>query len=205
MSAQISGFVLAGGRSSRMGEDKALVELGGQPLIALAVAKLRRFCAEVAILGANPELSDYAPLVPDLHTDCGPMGGIEAALAYAVGDWSMILPVDVPFLPESLLAGWIVETVGNEGLRLSLFRVEGRVQPTILLIHRDLAPATALAVSQQRYKLFPVLEAAAQEIAERRGMQIDEVLRIVEVSEGQRGCFANLNTPEDLALARASA
>ena len=78
---QVGGYVLAGGKSSRMGTDKALVELAGRPLIARAVEKLRQICAEVHILSSNPELEVHAPLIGDLHEDCGPIGGIEAALA----------------------------------------------------------------------------------------------------------------------------
>ena len=76
----VGGYVLAGGRSSRMGRDKALLELAGKPLVLHAVTKLRRVCAEVSVLSDNPELARYAPLVRDLHAGCGPMGGIEAAL-----------------------------------------------------------------------------------------------------------------------------
>src|ERR1039457_2185492 len=87
----ISGYVLAGGRSSRMGTDKALLQLAGKPLIAHAVAKLRRICADVHILGSKPALAAFAPLVPDLHPNCGPVGGMEAALAHSTQDWSLIL------------------------------------------------------------------------------------------------------------------
>jgi molybdenum cofactor guanylyltransferase len=72
----ISGYVLAGGRSSRMGTDKSLLPLAGKSLIQHAVAKLLRVCADVHILGSNPALAAYAPLVPDIHPNCGPIGGI---------------------------------------------------------------------------------------------------------------------------------
>jgi hypothetical protein len=58
----VAGYVLAGGRSSRMGTDKALLELAGKPLIEHAVAKLRRICANVAILGSNPALAQLEAL-----------------------------------------------------------------------------------------------------------------------------------------------
>ena len=79
----ISGYVLAGGRSSRMRTDKSLLLLAGKPLIQQAVTKLGRVCAEVHILSANPALAAYAPLIPDIHPGCGPIGGMEAALAHS--------------------------------------------------------------------------------------------------------------------------
>ena len=104
---QVGGYVLAGGRSSRMGRDKALLELAGKPLIEHAVTKLRRVCAEVHILagaeGEHAGLARYAPLVHDLHPGCGPISGIEAALTHTTHDWNLILAVDVPFLPTALL------------------------------------------------------------------------------------------------------
>ena len=79
---ELGGYVLAGGRSSRMGTDKALLLLAGKPLIAHAVVKLGRLCQDVRVLSANSALAPYAPLVPDLHPDCGPIGGIEVALTH---------------------------------------------------------------------------------------------------------------------------
>ena len=72
----IAAYVLAGGRSSRMGQDKALLPLAGKPLVEHMVAKLRRISDEVSILSNNPELARFAPLVPDLRESCGPLGGI---------------------------------------------------------------------------------------------------------------------------------
>ena len=122
--AAIGGFVLAGGRSSRMGRDKATLDLGGKPLVARAVEKLRRVCAEVKVLSGDPGLEAYAPVVRDLHADCGPMGGMEAALSSSGFDWNLFLPVDVPFLPAAYLEEWVRGTLpGAEerGARVLMF------------------------------------------------------------------------------------
>ena len=78
----VGAYVLAGGKSSRMGRDKALLELAGKPLVRHAVTKLRRVCEDVHILSGNMELAPYAPLVEDLHPGCGPIGGLEAAFEH---------------------------------------------------------------------------------------------------------------------------
>ncbi|MGH9595325.1 MAG: molybdenum cofactor guanylyltransferase, partial [Edaphobacter sp.] len=67
----VGGYVLAGGKSQRMGDDKALLELAGKPLVLHATTKLRRLCAEVNILSNNSGLEQYAPLVRDVHEGCG--------------------------------------------------------------------------------------------------------------------------------------
>jgi molybdopterin-guanine dinucleotide biosynthesis protein A len=188
-----------------MGHDKALLELGGKPLIAHAVTKLRRLCADVHILSANPGLAVYAPLVTDLHPGCGPIGGIEAALAHSRFDWDLILPVDVPFLPAVFLDAWVRSILADEasGVRIALFSVYGAPQPTILLIHRDAAASIAGAIQRGDFKLISVLEAAGRELATLGGRRPEDVFRNAAL-EAPPLWFANLNTPEDLKQAEAN-
>jgi len=216
----ISGYVLAGGRSSRMGTDKTLLQLAGKPLIAHAVAKLRRICAGVHILSSNPALAPYAPLVPDLHPGCGPVGGIEAALAHSPHDWSFILPVDVPFLPAAILQTWAVRVVDPaQTNRAAMFTVDGRPQPAVCLLHKQIAPSIAAAVALEEFKLLTVLEAAAHVLALQHNQPLDHFLRYspvndrqfanapgeLEITPSQRATqhlwFANLNTPQDFSEA----
>ncbi len=227
----ISAYILAGGRSSRMGTNKALLELAGKPLIAHAATKLRRLTPNVHILSSNPALAPYAPLVPDIHPNTGPIGGIEAALLHTSTEWNLILPVDVPFLPTALLDWWIrtITQRRSSFIRLALFRVDGVPQPTLLLIHRTAAPTLTDAIRQNRYKLFPALEEAARQLAPPAShpyeavpyiLPIDHNLRLEGwqppfppnlqpwqiLTDAQHASqplwFANLNTPEDFAQAQ---
>ena len=198
----VSGFVLAGGRSSRMGQDKALLELAGEPLVGHALSKLRGLCEDVAILSNNPALAAFGPVVPDLHPDCGPMSGIEAALLSTKHDWSLILPVDVPFVPIAFLREWMGRTLQHAVLsrtRVALFVVDGVAQPTLLMIHRDLGPYLTEALRQGRFKLYPELKAAAASLFSRSGHAMAET--VIEPDVRSRSYFANLNTPEDVAEA----
>ncbi len=174
ISLPISGYVLAGGRSSRMGADKSLLRLAGRPLIEHAVTKLRRICVEVHILTNNPALAGYAPVVGDIHPDCGPIGGIEAALAHSVHDWNLIVPVDVPFLPAAILESWAAKITAPGGtVRVAMFRAEGRPQPAVCLLHRQIAPSIAAAVALGEFKLLPVLEASAEVLALQSGQRVE--------------------------------
>jgi molybdopterin-guanine dinucleotide biosynthesis protein A len=231
---EVGGYVLAGGRSSRMGRDKALLELGGRPLALHAVTKLQRVCSDVHILSGSRELAAYAPLVSDLHPGCGPIGGIEAAFAHSTHEWNLFLPVDMPFLPSAFLSAWVASNVGSWGMRgarLALFIVFGTPQPLFCLLHRDVAPLVRLAVERGEYKVFPVLENAAKELAKRDQLPLADVFCIAHwgeessvsttregtgegdveawrmVTEAQQKAkhlwFANLNTPEDFREAEA--
>ena len=169
-----------------MGRDKALLELAGKPLVLHAVVKLRRVCMEVSVLGSNPALDAYAPLVKDVHLGCGPMGGMEAALLHSRYDWNLFLPVDVPFLPTAYLSGWVRHAVHHaderirrlhEGLKMPgvhalvwMFKVDGVPQPTVALVHREIRPFLTEALEREEYKLFPVLERACREISVGKGL-----------------------------------
>ncbi len=106
----IHGFVLAGGKSSRMGADKALLEFCGRPLVEIAVEKLRGFCATVSIVGERQDLAVYAPVVTGERIGCGPGAGIEAGLKAAAREWCLFVPVDVPLVPAELLRRWVEST-----------------------------------------------------------------------------------------------
>jgi molybdopterin-guanine dinucleotide biosynthesis protein A len=169
-----------------MGRDKALLELAGKPLILHAVVKLRRVCMDVNVLGSNPALEAYAPLVKDVHPGCGPLGGMEAALLHSRYDWNLFLPVDVPFLPTAYLSSWVMYAVHrNDGVirilhqgfempgvhaLVWMFRVEGVPQPTVALVHREVRPFLTEALERGEYKLFPVLEKACREISVGQGL-----------------------------------
>ncbi len=195
----VSGYVLAGGKSSRMGRDKALLELGGRPLVALAVEKLRAVCAEVRILSSRPELAEFAPLVPDVHPGCGPLGGIEAALLDATCAWRLFLPVDMPFVRAEFLEEWRRQVLLVKSGRVALFTVGERPQPTLCLLHREVTPFVQQAVERGEFKLYPVLAGAARSLAAAREISFEEVLLTGTVPDG--GMFANVNTPDEFAEA----
>jgi molybdenum cofactor guanylyltransferase len=221
----VGGYVLAGGKSSRMGSDKALLELGGKPLVLHATTKLRRLCAEVSVLGSDAALERFAPLVRDLHPGCGPMGGIEAALRSSKYEWNLVLPVDVPFLPTYLLDNWLWSVLhGPAGdVRLSMLAVEGAPQPALLIIHREIASYVTASLERGEFKLLPALRSACDEIAAKRNvkservfveMQWDDLSAPTATDDGETWrtptkaqlensarWFANLNTPEEFAEA----
>ncbi len=223
--SDVNGYVLAGGKSSRMGQDKALLELAGKPLVLLAVEKLRQVCAEVFILGNRSELEIYAPLVRDLHEQCGPLGGIEAALLHSAKEWNLSMAVDMPFLPTGFLDGWIRMVVEQKSARIAMFTVDGRPQPALCLLHQEVAPYVRDAVGKEQFKLLQVLEAAAKELAVRQEVGLEAVFLnlpwgedMAPLGNGGRGWvptaaqraarhlwFANLNTPEEFAAAEAFA
>jgi molybdopterin-guanine dinucleotide biosynthesis protein A len=101
----VVGFVVAGGRSRRMGRDKALLPWGPTDLLGHALERLRAVTSDVRVLcGSEPRYLDRGvPVETDLVPDAGPLGGVLAGLSAAAGRSALFLAVDLPGVPVSLL------------------------------------------------------------------------------------------------------
>ncbi len=202
--ADVSGFVLAGGQSSRMGSDKALVRFRGRPLIENALEILS--CArvdEIRIAGARRPLDHFAGVVPDTFADIGPLGGIHAGLAASGSDWSLFFPVDMPLMPSSLLTA-LVQRAGLTCCPITATRMNGRIEPFPVVLHRCVLAALTDAIESGRtgclaaWQLIPrefghELDAPHVEFMLQSG-QCQDALRLPPAF-----WYLSANTPEDLA------
>ena len=105
----IAGYTLAGGRSTRFGRDKALVEVGGRPMLERMIELLRRVTKQVKIVAVPSKYAAFgAEIVEDRWPGEGPLGGIITALEDAAQsptgyEWNLIVSCDMPFLTEDWL------------------------------------------------------------------------------------------------------
>ncbi len=212
------GYVIAGGRSSRMGVDKGEVRLGGRTLLEIAVGKLRQVCESVVVVGERAHVPAGVRVVRDLRRDCGPLGGIEAALLDADGRAAMFLPVDMPFVPEGLLTRLVAEWDRREAWT-GFAVVDGRVQPLVCRMRPEMLGAVQGALGRGEYKVRPVLEGGGRDGVAR---QAPGAIVGSEISTGRRESvwpgwmpsdaewelrefwFANLNTPDEWRAAEAA-
>lgn len=146
-----TGFVLAGGHSSRMGSDKALVLFARKPLIQIALENLREAGLHAKIAGYRSDLSSFAETVPDTYLESGPLGGVHAGLsslsnstnltdlANSDTQWSVFLPVDLPLMPASLLA-CLLQRAQLTGAPITVARSNGRIQPFPVVLHCEVLP-----------------------------------------------------------------
>jgi molybdopterin-guanine dinucleotide biosynthesis protein A len=101
---QLSGFVLAGGESRRMGTPKPLLELGGETLLERQIRLLRRVCPRVAVVGAPPGLPAVgAHVFADELPGRGPLGGIYTGLKHSRTEYNFFLGGDLPFMEARFL------------------------------------------------------------------------------------------------------
>src|SRR5689334_12221641 len=95
----LGGFILAGGQSTRMGRDKALLKLQNQPLALRASDLLRPLTDDVTLLGQPGLLGGYdVPVLPDDHPSQGPLGAICTALRHSTHEWNLFLACDMPMM-----------------------------------------------------------------------------------------------------------
>lgn len=192
----MKGYVLAGGRSTRMGRDKALLIWQGQPLIARAVGLLRCAGLDPYIAASRPDLATFAPVIDDLHPGCGPLSGIEAALAQCGEDAALFVPVDVPILPAQFLRQ-MIERAALTGAAATIPKLLGRPQPLCAIYQRELLPIIRHALNAGDYKVMgAVMQAKTVDLF---SMEAVEAARIEQSAPPVHRWFQNLNRPEDLA------
>lgn len=177
---RLAGWVLVGGASTRMGRDKALIEIGGRPLALAAAEALGSVCDSVAFVGDPERYKTLGlPVISDRQRGAGPLSGIEAALGATCSEWNFIAACDMPALNASLLR----DLAAAASLDAAVPQYpDGRIEPLCAVYHRrcHAVAADALATGIRRISDF---------IARLR-------VRYVQVTDPQP--FLNLNTPEDL-------
>jgi molybdenum cofactor guanylyltransferase len=133
-----AGFVLAGGKSRRMGSDKALVEVAGEPLVVHAIRILEGAGLPVSIAGGQSALSTYARLIQD--DGGGPLGGICSALRMTTAAYAIFLSVDMPLIPTSLITHLILHA-SLTAAALATISASGFTQTFPVAVDRALLPA----------------------------------------------------------------
>ena len=194
MSGKTVGVVLAGGLSTRMGTDKALVPLAGRPLVAHVAA---RFAPQVDafFLNANGDAARFASLNCTVVADAaarpgaGPLAGVAAALRYARSqgfDWLATAPCDAPFLPLDLVAR-LAAAAEARGAPIAAASGARGLEPMFALWSTALAREVeaALAAGDGGPRGLIAWLGAAQAVF------------------ADADSFANLNTPEEFAAAQA--
>jgi molybdopterin-guanine dinucleotide biosynthesis protein A len=202
----VHGFVLAGGKSSRMGVDKALLRVGGRTMVEIAVEKLREICAQVSVVGTRDDLGEFAPVVHDLRVGEGPAAGIEAGLVAAHETWVMFVPVDVPLVPVELLRDWAEAVVQQEdaGCGASLLVMNRERQPAFCMMRRECLGSVRSAMERGVRRVNGLLDGIDDDATVGWLWACDAARFVGDTTEARIGeWFLNVNTPEELAEAEA--
>jgi molybdopterin-guanine dinucleotide biosynthesis protein A len=188
-----SAIVLAGGRSTRMGQPKALLPFGGEPLIARVVAVLQPRFAEVIVVAAPDQTLPSLPvvLVRDEVAYRGPVGGLYHGLSAARGEIAFATSCDSVFLNVDLIAYLVSRAPGHDVVVPSW---QGRDQPLHAVYRKTVAPLLGAQLAADALRLADVFEKV-------RTCRIDE--KTIRRFDPGGLTFFNMNTPADYADALA--
>lgn len=207
-------FLLAGGRSRRMGQDKARLELAGRPLVVHMLSKLGRLGLEAAICGNRPDLAALAPVLPDSklpdwslpiprppgESSAGPLAGILAALEAPGTPLNLFLAVDMPGIPLTFLR-WIIDRAERTRSPATIPFVSGRAQPLCAVYHRDLAAGIRQSMEAGERRVLAALRSAAPRADI---FDLESLIAIDAIHPLPAGLphhwLRNLNTPREFAL-----
>ena len=193
----LSGIVLAGGLSRRLGRDKAVEPFGDEPLIARVIGRLSTLTNETVVVvnnearGAELPLPDEARVAVDIYPESGSLGGIFSGLTAANNDWGFIVACDMPFLNTDLIAHMLTL---REDYDAVVPLLDGYPEPTHAAYSKACLPHIESRLSAGQLKIA--------------GFFDDVRVRYVSESEilgydAERLSFFNVNRPDDLERALA--
>lgn len=137
-----AGFVLAGGSSSRMGCDKALLPYGDGALVEHVARQVRTAAGSVVLVGPPERYSALGfPVIGDLHPGLGPLGGIETALASSSAVWNLIVACDMPSVTSHFLDWLLREAERAQAPCVVPQTPDGKIHPLCAVYHLDVLPA----------------------------------------------------------------
>jgi len=181
----ITGILLAGGQSTRMGTDKALLQIHGKTLLENAIEICRTVCGDILISSNNPEHEKYGhQIIPDEIKNCGPLGGIYSCLKKSETEWNFVLSIDAAFVPVSFVQFLISET-GNFDAVVPVHQ-NGK-EPLVAMYHKNCIPEIMKQIELKDFKMHRLFNFLNITFTDSQKW-IQKYPKI----------FRNLNRPEDL-------
>jgi molybdopterin-guanine dinucleotide biosynthesis protein A len=183
----LAAVLLAGGRSCRMGTDKALVPLGGQPALELLATRLRELTDQVLLSASDPSAYSFAglPTICDVYPRRGPMSGLHAAMLHTTRPLILLLACDLPGV-SSLILRRIIEASAGFDAVIPLTS-DNRLHPVCAVYSRTCLPVIERNLRSGRNRMISLLDEP--------GLRIRQ-LNSLEGSFSDASLF-DVNSPED--------
>jgi len=194
---EITAFILSGGKSSRIGIDKALLSIEGKPLVQRLVELLDSIFPEVVISSNELDLYNFTwkKIVQDIYSGRGPLAGIHSALQFSHTEKNFIISCDMPFVSAELIKFLCVY---NSDKRIILPKAEGRIQQlcglyskSILAEVEKLLKESSSRTSNLKGSIYELMDKVPTEIVE-----------VDKFDFYHSNLFFNINTPEDYNFAK---
>lgn len=186
------GAILSGGESSRMGSNKALLQVGGEPLIQRLARRFTAWFEQVVVVTNDPTTYHFLdlPMVSDRYPGLGPLGGLEAGLQASHYEHAFFCAVDMPFVSEGLVRYMVEQAPGYD---IVVPVMTGEFEPMHAVYGKGCLEAVTGNIDARRLKLISFYDKVR-----RRDLSEEEVRRFGEPDR----LFFNCNAPADLEQAR---
>lgn len=194
MEIEVTGVLLAGGKSRRMGEDKRYLAVGEQTLLERGLEVLQSIFCEVLVVIAqdSPPLSIDARVVRDLVPECGSLGGLYTGLTQATTPYIFVVACDMPFLNQTVIAQFTNRRTTDD---IVIAKLDGRLHPMHALYSKRCLPALEQMIRARQLKI--------QEIVSQSSLRVRYVTEVDLLTIDPSGhSFYNVNTMADLEAAR---
>lgn len=180
--SQPTAIILAGGKSSRMGQDKGIMLFNGKSMIQHVIDAVLPLTNRIIIISNNEDYQQFGfPVFPDTYPDKGPLGGIITGLSHSQSELNWILSCDTPNLTTSLLRE-LMNNTEDESVQLT--SAYDKIHPLIGTYHQSALNPLKEQLALSNLKLLVALKA------------VD--LKYFDAGHFEEGTFNNINTPEDL-------
>jgi molybdopterin-guanine dinucleotide biosynthesis protein A len=194
MQIDVTGVLLAGGKSRRMGEDKRYLVVGDQTLLERGLSALRAIFQDVLVVIAqdSPPLDAEVRVVRDLVPDCGSLGGLYTGLMQATTPYIFVVACDMPFLDPAVIAQFTSRSATAD---IVMGKLAARLHPMHALYGKRCLPIVEQMVQAQQLKI--------QEMVSQASLRVRYVTEADLLSIDPSGrSFQNVNTPADLEMVR---
>jgi molybdopterin-guanine dinucleotide biosynthesis protein A len=190
----VTAFILAGGKSSRMGSEKAFLEFEGHLLIDRMITIAKAVAEQMRIVGPKQKFSAFGQIATDIYADRGPLGGIHAALEISRTEFNLMLAIDMPFIEPKFLQYMLKQAQHCEAL-VTVPKVAGGFQPLCACYRKEFEPTAEKALAAGHNKIDALFA--------------PEITRVIDDAEFAKlgystAMFQNLNTKEDIEQAKGS-
>lgn len=182
----MTGIILAGGKSSRMGQDKGLLLYEGMPLIQYAIDAIKPVAETVLIVTSNDEYTQFGyPLIADVYKERGPLSGIYSGLISSKSENNIVLGCDMPNLTTELLK-YLVSQVKDEAVLIPSFK--GKTEQLAGFYSKK-----CLSIFKQEIEKNNLKVKSAISLLPHRFLEIEEQFNFYKPE-----LFTNFNSPRDL-------
>ncbi len=183
-------FVTAGGKSTRMGQDKELMLIDGKPMLLHLTDMLQQYHLSFTLIANSPAYQQFGfGMINDLIPDKGPIGALHTAFHYSTKKHVLLLGCDTPFFPADALFRLMDRAMPN-GVKVA--SIMNKINPLHAVYHQVLKPQVSTFIANEKLKMWEfVLQSSHWFVV------------MDDLAEKQPEAFINMNEPNDVAIWKA--